>query len=63
MERCPQCESQFIQYNNVTGELYCLEKDCNHRWQQKLNYDKIKNDYLRTSIHNNQIPKINKTQT
>jgi len=50
IEKCPNCGSPFIQYDEITNECYCLEKNCNHRWLQKLNFDNINNPYLRTSI-------------
>ena len=52
IEKCPKCDSIFIQYNNATGQCYCLEKICQHKWYQKLDYDSIENNYLRCSIHN-----------
>jgi len=58
MERCPICNSTFIQYNNMTAELYCLEKSCNHKWQEELIYDEIENVYLRTSIWESSIERM-----
>jgi len=50
MERCPKCNSIYIQYDKFTEECYCLEKSCLHRWKMELNPDIIQNDYLRISI-------------
>jgi uncharacterized Zn finger protein (UPF0148 family) len=50
METCPKCGTRYIQYDNITGELYCLVRDCMHRWHQQLSRQ-IENIYLRTSIH------------
>lgn len=50
MERCPQCNSIYIQYDENNDECYCLNKECNHRWPANLDFHDIKNPYLRTSI-------------
>lgn len=53
MEVCPNCESIFIQYDESNDECYCLEKDCNYKWKEEIdfnNINNIKNPYLRTSI-------------
>lgn len=50
MEKCPKCKSRFIQYDNITKECYCLQKDCNYRWKEILNFNNIENMYLRVSI-------------
>ncbi len=50
IEHCPNCNSIFIQYDETNDECYCLEKDCNHRWKEDLDFHNIKNPYLRTSI-------------
>ncbi len=51
IERCPECQSIFIQYDENTEECYCLEKACSHRWKMiELDFYNIKNPYLRTSI-------------
>jgi len=49
-EICPKCKSIFIQYDENNDECYCLEKHCNHRWKEDLDFNNIKNPYLRTSI-------------
>lgn len=49
-ERCPQCNSIYIQYDENNDECYCLNKECNHRWPANLDFHDIKNPYLRTSI-------------
>lgn len=51
MEKCLKCGSIFIQYDNITEELYCLIRECMYRWKQKLR-EPIENIYLRTSIWN-----------
>jgi len=49
-ERCPKCESQFIQYNKIMKQCYCLEKSCSHRWDYEIkDPKKIVNAYLRLS--------------
>ena len=52
MERCPKCNSVFIQADRITKECYCLEKVCSYRWFEKLPEDtcRIINPYLRISI-------------
>lgn len=50
IERCPDCQSIFIQYDQNTDECYCLEKNCNRRWKEDLDFYNIKNPYLRISI-------------
>ncbi len=51
IERCPKCQSLFIQYDEVKDELYCLEKQCNNRWSSDIDdFYNIKNPYLRNSI-------------
>lgn len=50
IEVCPKCKSRFIQYDEGNDECYCLEKDCNYRWKADLDFDDIKNPYLRASI-------------
>ena len=50
VERCPKCGSIYIQYDRITGKCYCLIKSCNHRWEQELDFDNIKNAYLRATI-------------
>ena len=50
IENCPKCGSAFIQYDEATNECYCLEKSCNYRWTQELDFENISNPYLRTSI-------------
>ena len=51
MERCPKCDSIFIQVNNITDECYCLVKKCHYHWFQRLIRSNIENIYLRTSMH------------
>lgn len=53
VEACPECKSVFIQYDKITNECYCLEKNCNHRWKFNFDFNNIKNDYLRISINSN----------
>ena len=53
LEVCPRCNSIFIQYNEINDQCYCLEKNCNYRWEEDIDFEninKIKNDYLRMSI-------------
>lgn len=52
MEKCPKCNSIFIQCDRITKEGYCLVKNCGYRWAIKLPKDiyNIKNMYLRLSI-------------
>jgi len=52
IEKCPKCNSIFIQAERITKECYCLEKACSYRWTIKLPKDtsEIINPYLRASI-------------
>ncbi len=50
IERCPHCHRIYIQYDETKDECYCLSKDCGHRWKVDLDFENIKNPYLRASI-------------
>lgn len=51
IEKCPKCESIFIQQDRITKKLYCLERNCNYRWDEDFkDIEKIKNMYLRASM-------------
>jgi len=47
IEKCPKCNSVFIQFDNITEECYCLVRDCEYRW--KTGNLVFENMYLRTS--------------
>ena len=49
-EICPKCKSEFIQHDKYNNMLHCLEKKCNYKWVQKIDFKNIKNKYLRASI-------------
>lgn len=51
MEKCPKCNTLYIEYDKKTSEIFCLE--CKHRWKMNLDYDKIKNPILRKSFGKN----------
>lgn len=50
MEFCPRCNSIYIQYDENNDECYCLNRKCNNRWSAYLDFNNIRNPYLRTSI-------------
>lgn len=51
IERCPDCGSIYIQYNESSDECYCLIKSCGKRWRyEDFDFHNIINPYLRNSI-------------
>lgn len=51
IEKCPKCGSIYIQQDRVTKRLYCLIRECGHKWDMELpDRRKVKNAYLRVSM-------------
>jgi hypothetical protein len=50
-ESCPKCNSAFIQYDHARNEIYCLMRNCNHRWKMNFESNRINNFFLKTSLN------------
>ncbi len=50
MERCPKCQSIFIEWDGYNECFICLQKDCMHTWKEMELNEPIENVYLRITL-------------
>ncbi|MEK7624411.1 MAG: hypothetical protein AAB404_01645 [Patescibacteria group bacterium] len=48
-ERCPKCESFFIQWDSGNKRFHCLQRNCLHAWLMPIR-EPVENIYLRTTL-------------